>query len=106
MTMPKTTVHKDHFFGLAEYKIGPSGKIFAMQPVPVSKCMSKSPHTHLWLSILSLYATHQLASLFFSKRIHSKKIRRPSLRDREFQFNTPRSILRANSTEYPDTQFI
>ncbi len=47
MTMPKTTVHKNDFLQLPEYKIWSPREIGAMQSVTIAKTEHAAPHDKL-----------------------------------------------------------
>lgn len=69
MSVPETAVNEDNLFVLRQDDIGCSGKIFSMQPEPVSHRMEKFSNDNLRSGVLALHRGHYFATFFLVENV-------------------------------------
>ncbi len=68
MLVPEASMDENHFASRGEYQIGFSGKVSAMQAIPITHAVSQPPHSHFGSRIPAFHCAHRAAAIFRSFR--------------------------------------
>lgn len=75
MSVPETAVNEDDLFVLRQDDIRRAGKVFPMQPEPVSHRMEKLSNDKLRFGVLALHGGHYFAAFFLVENVgHLKEV--------------------------------
>ena len=64
MSMPKASMHKDHFAPAMKHDVRTARQVSPVKAISVAHSVENSSYAHFWFCVLGLYQRHAFASLF------------------------------------------